>query len=157
MKGINVFALAAALALSLGLLLISGTQSVSAQKPAAKPVKKEKVVKKSDDEDDDDGDDVSTDEAKNVAITLEAARAIALAKVNGKVIDEELEKEHGRLQYAFDIKDENGQVWDVEIHAMTGEVLQAILDDEDDDDNAVKPSKTKVKSTQTAKTVKKKP
>jgi len=157
MKGINVFALAAALALSLGLLLISGTQSVSAQKPAAKPVKKEKVVKKSDDEDDDDGDDVSTDEAKSVAITLEAARAIALAKVNGKVIDEELEKEHGRLQYAFDIKDENGQVWDVEIHAMTGEVLQAILDDEDDDDNAVKPSKTKVKSTQTAKTVKKKP
>ena len=157
MKGINVFALAAALALSLGLLLISGTQSVSAQKPAAKPVKKEKVVKKSDDEDDDDGDDVSTDEAKSVAITLEAARAIALARVNGKVIDEELEKEHGRLQYAFDIKDENGQVWDVEIHAMTGEVLQAILDDEDDDDNAVKPSKTKVKSTQTAKTVKKKP
>ena len=157
MKGINVFALAAALALSLGLLLISGTQSVSAQKPAAKPVKKEKVVKKSDDEDDDDGDDVSTDEAKSVAITLEAARAIALAKVNGKVIDEELEKEHGRLQYAFDIRDENGQVWDVEIHAMTGEVLQAILDDEDDDDNAVKPSKTKVKSTQTAKTVKKKP
>jgi len=157
MKGINVFALAAALALSLGLLLISGTQSVSAQKPAAKPVKKEKVVKKSDDEDDDDGDDVSTDEAKSVAITLEAARAIALARVNGKVIDEELEKEHGRLQYAFDIRDENGQVWDVEIHAMTGEVLQAILDDEDDDDNAVKPSKTKVKSTQTAKTVKKKP
>ena len=157
MKGINVFALAAALALSLGLLLISGTQTVSAQKPAVKPVKKEKVVKKSDDEDDDDGDDVSTDEAKSVAITLEAARAIALAKVNGKVIDEELEKEHGRLQYAFDIKDENGQVWDVEIHAMTGEVLQAILDDEDDDDNAVKPSKTKVKSTQTAKTVKKKP
>jgi len=157
MKGINVFALAAALALSLGLLLISGTQSVSAQKPAAKPVKKEKVVKKSDDEDDDDGDDVSTDEAKSVAITLEAARAIALARVNGKVIDEELEKEHGRLQYAFDIKDENGQVWDVEIHAMTGEVLQAILDDEDDDDNAVKPSKTKVKSTQTARTVKKKP
>ena len=157
MKGINVFALAAALALSLGLLLISGTQSVSAQKPAAKPVKKEKVVKKSDDEDDDDGDDVSTDEAKSVAITLEAARAIALARVNGKVIDEELEKEHGRLQYAFDIRDENGQVWDVEIHAMTGEVLQAILDDEDDDDNAVKPSKTKVKSTQTARTVKKKP
>ena len=73
------------------------------------------------------------------------------------MIDEELEKEHGRLQYAFDIRDENGQVWDVEIHAMTGEVLQAILDDEDDDDNAVKPSKTKVKSTQTAKTVKKKP
>ena len=147
-----------ALALFFGLILIGGSQHVSAQKTSVKAAKKDKAAKKKDDdEDDNDGDEVSSDEAKSVTVTLEAARAIALERVKGTIIDEELEKEHGRLQYAFDIKDENGQVWDVEIHAMTGEVLQAIPDDEDDEDGAATTSKKTVhkktvKSTTATKT-----
>ena len=148
-----------ALALVFGLLLLGGTQNALSQTPNVKAVKKQKVVKKADDdEDDNDGDDVNADEAKGVTVTLEAARAIALERVKGTVIDEELEKEHGRLQYAFDIKDENGQVWDVEIHAMTGEVLQAIPDDEDDEDGATSKKVTTKKTVKTtAKVVKTKP
>jgi len=151
MKGIGVFATLLAFALFFGLLLVGGCQTVSAQKSTVKTTKKEKTAKKADDEDDNDGDNVSADEAKGVAVTLEAARSIALERVKGTVIDEELEKEHGRLQYAFDIKDDNGQVWDVEIHAMTGEVLQAIPDDEDDEDGATTNSK-KVVHKKTVKT-----
>jgi len=144
MKGLSAFAALFVFALSLGLLLVGGCQSASGQKSTVKTTKKEKAAKKADYEDDNDGDDVSADEAKGVNVTLEAARTIALERVKGTVIDEELEKEHGRLQYAFDIKGENGQVWDVEIHAMTGEVLQAIPDDEDDDDGAAVTSKKTV-------------
>src|SRR5262247_384315 len=107
MKGMSFSAGLFALALFFGLVLIGGSQTVSAQKTTVKAAKKDKAAKKKDDdEDDNDGDDVSADEAKSVAITLEAARAIALERVKGTVVDEELEKEHGRLQYAFDIKDE---------------------------------------------------
>ena len=159
MRRPNVIALFAVVALFLGLLLVGGSQTAAAQKSSVKTTKKEKVVKKADDEDDNDGDEVSADEAKLVAVTLEAAREIALQRIRGKVIDEELEKEHGRLQYAFDIKDENGEVWDVEINAMTGEVLQAIPDDEDDEDGAATSKKTiKKKSVKTtAKVVTTKP
>lgn len=75
--------------------------------------------------------------AKQAKITPEQARAIALAKIPGTIIDAELEVERGRLQYAIDVKDANGVVSDVEIDAKTGAVLQAIPDD-DDDKNGVK-------------------
>lgn len=84
---------------------------------------------------------------KQAKITMEQARAAALARVDGKVLKEEIEKEHGRLQYTFDICSE-GKIYDVEVDAKTGEVLQAALDDDDDkdeDDNAEKPKTIKEK------------
>lgn len=86
-------------------------------------------------EDDHDGDEnISAEEKASVKVTMAEAKAIALKRISGKVIDAELEREKGRLQYAFDIKDSAGKVWDVEIDAMTGEVLQAKEDSEDDED-----------------------
>ena len=58
---------------------------------------------------------------------------IALGRIPGKIFDAEFEKEHGRLQYAFDILGEDGKTYDVEIDAVTGEVIQADVDDDDDD------------------------
>ena len=103
------------------------------------------AVLKADDEEDDDDDDeiISPEEKKSVSVTMTAARATALHRVPGTVIDEELEKENGKLQYAFDIRDRNGKVWDVEIDAITGEVLKAKPDDEEDDDDGTVSGKSR--------------
>lgn len=86
-------------------------------------------------DDDNDADEkLSPEEAKQAKISLDEARAIALRRVAGKVIDEELEKENGRLQYAFDIRDAKGKLFDVEVDAATGAVLQATDEDDDADD-----------------------
>jgi uncharacterized membrane protein YkoI len=63
--------------------------------------------------------------AKEAAITLVQARAIALKAVPGKITDEELEKEKGGsgLRYSFDIKTD-GTTHEVGIDAKTGKVLE---------------------------------
>ena len=141
-------------ALVFALLLFSQPVSAVAQnQPNQDKEKKQRV----EEEDDDDDDEVGPEERKNVKISLEEARKIALEQVEGKIVDEELEKEHDRLQYAFDIKKSDGRMFDVEIDAITGEVLQAIEEDEDDDDDDVRSSKERtVKKTET-KLAKKKP
>ncbi|QRY77476.1 PepSY domain-containing protein [Pseudomonas sp. PDNC002] len=54
----------------------------------------------------------------------------ALAKhQGGSVYDSELELEHGRYLYKVDIKDAQGVKWDVELDAVTGEVLTDHQDD----------------------------
>lgn len=112
-------------------------------------------AKEKEDDDKDDNEKLSPDDAKKVKITLAQAREIALKKVSGTVIDEELEKEKGRLQYAFDICDGNGKIWDVEIDAITGEVLQAKEDDEDGDNDQGNLGKTKKVVYRVANSVKK--
>ena len=97
------------------------------------------------DDDNDDDEKLSAEDKQRVKLSLEDARTIATGRVNGKVIDEELEKERGRLQYAFDIRDEHGKVWDVEIDAITGEVLQALEDDDEEDESSTSKRK-KVKN-----------
>ena len=82
-------------------------------------------------EDDDDDESLSAEDRARVKITLDEARAIALKRVPGTVLDEELEKEGSRLQYAFDICSEAGKIWDVEVSAIDGTVLQAVEDDDD--------------------------
>jgi uncharacterized membrane protein YkoI len=120
---------------------------------------KQRKVEREDDDDDDD-EDLTAEDKQQVKVSMQEARTIALRRVNGKVLDEELEKEKGRLQYAFDIRDEDGKVWDVEIDAISGEVLQALEDDDDDDDVDSKTSKRTVKKKvveRTAKVTKVKP
>ena len=73
--------------------------------------------------------------SKQAKITMQQAEAIALQKVPGTIIDRDLEKEKGRLQYAFDIRDANGKLFDVEVDAKTGKILKAVEDTEDDEDN----------------------
>lgn len=119
-----------ALMTAFGICVFSQPQTVNAQTN-----KDQKVTKPEREDDDKDNDEkISREDAKKVKISMKQAREIALKKIKGTIIDAELEKEKGRLQYAFDIRDAAGKVFDVEIDAITGEVLQAIEDGSDDDD-----------------------
>ena len=69
------------------------------------------------------------------AVSPDDARATALAAVlGGRIVDSEIEEENGRLMYAFDVR-AGGHTYDVEIDAMTGELLQNAIEDDDDDDD----------------------
>jgi uncharacterized membrane protein YkoI len=73
------------------------------------------------------------------AVSMEAAQHTALAAYPGARVDEsEIEEENGRLIYSFElaVRGQSGLV-DVEVDAMTGELLPAEVDDEDgaDDDD----------------------
>jgi len=63
--------------------------------------------------------------AKEAAVSLDQARAIALKAVPGTIADEELEKEAGGsgLRYSFDIK-KDGASYEVGVDAATGKVLE---------------------------------
>lgn len=117
-------------ALVIGVSAFGFSQNATAQNNKCQQAKQQEDDEKNDDDDDE---NLSDEDRAKVKITLEQARAIALKRVEGSVLDEELEKENGRLQYAFDICGNDGKVWDVEISAVTGEVLQAIEDDDDPD------------------------
>jgi hypothetical protein len=121
--------------------LLGLPQIASAQnKPA--PEVKEKAGNC--DHDDDDDEDITEADRASVKISIKDAKLIALGRIPGKIMDAEFEKEHGRLQYAFDILGDDGKTYDVEIDAITGEVLQAKLDDDDDEDGPA--AKTVVKT-----------
>lgn len=119
------------IALGLGVTVLCMPRDVSAQTDDAKKEKKQE--RENDDNDSDEK--LTAKDKKKAKITLEEARAIALKRVSGTVVEEELEKEKGRLQYAFDIRDSAGKIWDVEIDAVTGEVLYAGEDDEETDNH----------------------
>src|ERR1700694_4582458 len=61
---------------------------------------------------------------KEAKISMEKAREIALKKVPGKIKQEELEREKGKLIYSFDItvKGKSG-IEEVAVDALTGDVI----------------------------------
>jgi uncharacterized membrane protein YkoI len=66
-------------------------------------------------------------------VSPEDARATALGAVpGGRIVESELEEENGRLIYSFGIEAADG-THDVEIDAITGQVLQSALENEDED------------------------
>jgi uncharacterized membrane protein YkoI len=69
--------------------------------------------------------DIPADLAKEAKISLETARATALAKVpHGVVRSEELEREHGKLIYSFDIAvSGKSGIQEVNVSAIDGKVL----------------------------------
>ncbi|MEO8034581.1 MAG: PepSY domain-containing protein, partial [Acidobacteriota bacterium] len=61
---------------------------------------------------------------KEAKITMDKAREIALAKVpGGKVESGELEREHGKLIYSFDIRNTKGSVTEVNVDAITSKIV----------------------------------
>ena len=63
---------------------------------------------------------------KEAKISMEKARAIALKKVpGGKIESAELEREHGKLIYSFDIKTSKPGVTEVNVDAITGKIISA--------------------------------
>lgn len=69
--------------------------------------------------------DVPADLAREAKISLKAARATALAKLpHGVVRSEELEREHGKLIYSFDIAvPGRSGIQEVNVSAIDGKVL----------------------------------
>ena len=56
-------------------------------------------------------------------IGMKRATEIATKRVHGTIKSKELEKEHGRWIYSFDIRTGKGKITEVEIDAYSGKVI----------------------------------
>jgi len=61
-------------------------------------------------------------DSKATKVSMADARATALASSNGKIKSEELEKEHGKQIYSFDIQMPDG-LHEVNVDAVTGKLI----------------------------------
>ena len=61
--------------------------------------------------------------AKPKYIGMQRAKVIALKQVKGRIKSSELEKEHGKMIYSFDIRTAKGGTTEVNIDAVTGAVI----------------------------------
>ena len=89
----------------------------------------------------DDGEDeeVTSKDREKIKITIEQARKTALERVSGTIVEEEIEKENGRIVYSIEVKDANGKVFDVEVDAETGAIAKVEEENDDDEDDNKKP------------------
>lgn len=71
--------------------------------------------------------------ARKAKITMEQAREIALKNAPGKIESEELEREHGKLVYSFDIRNSKGTITEVQVDAKTGQVVSVEEESEKDE------------------------
>jgi uncharacterized membrane protein YkoI len=67
--------------------------------------------------------------AKQAKITMEQAREIASKEAEGTIEEGELEKEHGKLVYSFDIRNSKGTITEVQVDARTGEIVSVEEED----------------------------
>ena len=61
-------------------------------------------------------------DSKATKVSMADARTTALASSNGKIKSEELEKEHGKQIYSFDIQMPDG-LHEVNVNAVTGKLI----------------------------------
>jgi uncharacterized membrane protein YkoI len=61
--------------------------------------------------------------AKKAKITMEQAREIALKRAPGTIESGELEREHGKLVYSFDIRNDKGTITEVQVNAKSGSIV----------------------------------
>lgn len=61
---------------------------------------------------------------RQAKISMEQARETALKRAPGTVEDGELEREHGRLVYSFDIRNAKGTITEVQVSALTGQIVR---------------------------------
>lgn len=61
--------------------------------------------------------------ARQAKITKAQAREIAAKRAAGKIEGEELEREHGKLVYSFDIRNARGTITEVQVDAKTGKIV----------------------------------
>jgi uncharacterized membrane protein YkoI len=62
--------------------------------------------------------------ASQAKITKEQAQEIALKRAAGTVESGELEREHGKLVYSFDIRNSKGTIDEVQVSAITGKIVR---------------------------------
>ncbi len=61
---------------------------------------------------------------RQAKITMAQAKEIALRRAAGNVEDGELEREHGKLVYSFDIRNAKGTITEVQVDAKSGKVVR---------------------------------
>ena len=62
-------------------------------------------------------------------IGMKKAKQIAMKKVvGGKIESSELEKEHGKMVYSFDIRNKRGTITEVLIDAKTGKIIEVSIE-----------------------------
>jgi uncharacterized membrane protein YkoI len=61
---------------------------------------------------------------REAKITKEQAQETALKRAPGTVESGELEREHGKLVYSFDIRNARGTIDEVQVSAITGKVVR---------------------------------
>jgi uncharacterized membrane protein YkoI len=61
--------------------------------------------------------------AKQATVSLEQARQTASNTAAGDIESEELEKEHGKLVYSFNIRNAKGTISEVQVDAKSGVVV----------------------------------
>jgi len=62
--------------------------------------------------------------ARQAKITKEQAQEIALKRASGTVESAELEREHGKLVYSFDIRNSKGTIDEVQVSAINGKIVR---------------------------------
>jgi uncharacterized membrane protein YkoI len=62
--------------------------------------------------------------AREAKITKEQAQETALKRAPGNVESAELEREHGKLVYSFDIRNAKGTIDEVQVSAITGKIVR---------------------------------
>ena|SRR5438128_1142856 len=62
--------------------------------------------------------------ASQARITKAQAQEIALRRAPGTVESGELEREHGKLVYSFDIRNSKGTIDEVQVSAITGKIAR---------------------------------
>ena len=62
--------------------------------------------------------------AREAKVTKEQAQATALKRAPGTVEEGELEREHGKLVWSFDIRNAKGTIDEVQISAITGKIVR---------------------------------
>lgn len=62
--------------------------------------------------------------ASQAKITKEQAQETALKRAPGTVESGELEREHGKLVYSFDIRNAKGTITEVQVSAITGRIVR---------------------------------
>ena len=62
--------------------------------------------------------------AREAKITMDQARETALKRAPGTVEGSELEREHGKLVYSFDIRNAKSTLDEVQVSAITGKVVR---------------------------------
>jgi uncharacterized membrane protein YkoI len=61
--------------------------------------------------------------ARQAKITIAQAREIAIKRAPGTIEEGELEREHGKLVYSFDIRNAQGTITEVQVDARNGRVI----------------------------------
>jgi uncharacterized membrane protein YkoI len=71
-----------------------------------------------------------TDLVKDATITIDQAIKTATEKVQGTVVQAELEKEHGKTVWEVEVLGADGHVTEVHIDATSGEVIDTEMKEE---------------------------